>query len=184
MIREFYANPSRFEVTATLKLETLPAKFWSRFLTLLLGQGLFETNLEEIPARFRIFQRKDGSMHFIRELYCDGKYRVFDSDFVVENGKLYEVFTDLKSSIEMHVAPIENGGLSIQGTRIIFHGRKLPLMGFFVEFQSRVEGDLLKIDGRLSLKPKTKLGEFFAHKILRRPQNLGSIHYTARRKIG
>lgn len=182
LIREFYANPSRFDVTATLKLETLPAKMWSRFLTLLFGQGLFETNLTEIPARFRIFERRDGSMHFIRELYCDGKYRVFDSDFIVEDGNLYEVFTDLKASVEMHVEPIENGGLSIQGKRILFYGRTMPSIGLTVEFQSRVECEILKIDGRLSMKPKTKFGKVFAHKILRRPQNLGSIHYTARRK--
>ncbi len=183
LIREFYANPSRFDVTATLKLETLPAKMWSRLLTLLFGQGLFESDLTEIPARFRIFERKDGSMHFVRELYCDGKYRVFDSDFVVENGKLYEVFTDLKASVEMHVEPLGNGGLAIQGKRILFHGRAMPSIGLTVEFQSKVEGEILKIDGQLMMKPNTKFGEFFAHKILRRPQNLGSIHYTARRKI-
>lgn len=182
LIREFYANPSRFDVTATLKLETLPAKLWSRFLAFLFGQGLYESDLEEIPAKFRIFQRDDGSMHFIRELYCDGKYRIFDSDFVVREGKLYEVFTDLKTSVEMFVAPIENGGLSIQGVNILFYGRKMPSIGLNVEFKSRVEGELLKIDGQLSMKPKTKFGEFLAYKILRRPKNLGSIHYVARRK--
>ena len=182
LIREFYANPSRFDVTATLKLETLPARIWSRLLTLLFGQGLFETNLQEIPARFRIFQRKDGSMHFIRELFCEGKYRVFDSDFVVRGGKLYEVFTDLKASVEMHVEPLENEGLSIQGKRFLFHGRQMPSIGLTVEFQSRVENEILKIDGRLMMRPATRFGRFFAYKILRRPQNLGSIHYTARRK--
>ena len=182
LIREFYANPSRFDVTATLKLETLPAKMWSRLLTLLFGQGLFETNLTEIPARFRIFERKDGSMHFIRELYCDGKYRVFDSDFVVENGKLYEVFTDLKASIEMRVTPIENGGLSIRAVKYKFHGLHLPNPGFDVEFQSRVENECLNVTGRLQLKPRTKFGEFFARQVLRRPQNLGSIHYSVRRR--
>jgi hypothetical protein len=182
MIRDFYANPSRFDVTATLKLETLPARLWSRFVTLLLGQGLFETDLQEIPARFRIFRRRDGSMHFIRELFCEGKYRVFDSDFVVENGVLYEVFTDLKASVEMHVEPAENEGLLIRGTRILFHGRRMPSIGLTVEFQSRVENEILKIDGKLMMKPKTGFGRFFAHKILRRPQDLGSIHYTARRK--
>lgn len=182
LIREFYGNPSRFDVTATLKLETLPAKIWSRLLTLIFGQGLFETNLEEIPARFRIFKRRDGSMHFIRELYCDGKYRVFDSDFVVENGRFYEVFKDLNASVEMHVSLLENRGLSILGKKILFHGKMMPSIGLTVEFQSRVENDVLKIDGRLQMKPKTKFGDFFARKILRRPQNLGSIHYVARRK--
>lgn len=182
LIREFYANPSRFDVTATLRLETLPAKIWSRLLTLLFGQGLYETNLEEIPARFRIFRREDGSMHFVRELFCEGKYRIFDSDFVVENGALYEVFTDLKASVEMQVEPLENGGLLIRSKRFLFYGRRMPGIGLQVEFKSRVENETLKIEGHLLMKPKTKAGAFFAHKILRRPQNLGSINYTARRK--
>jgi hypothetical protein len=170
-------------VTATLKLETLPAKLWSRFLTMLVGQGLYETNLQEIPARFRIFQRKDGSMHFIRELYCDGKFRIFDSDFVIENGKLYEVFKDLRSAVEMHVAPTENSGLSIQSRNFLFRGWKMPSIGLNVEFKSRVEMDqTLKIEGQLSMRPKTRFGRFFAYKVLRRPQNLGSINYTATRK--
>ncbi len=183
LIRAFYANPSRFNVTATLKLETLPARFWSRFLTFLFGQGLYETDLQEIPTRFRIFQRKDGSMHFVRELFCNGKYRIFDSDFIVRNGKLYEVFTDMKASVEMQVEPIENGGLSIESKNFLFHGRRMPSIGLTVEFKSRVENnETLKIDGQLLMKPKTRFGRFFAHKILRRPKNLGSIHYTARRK--
>ncbi|MGI9055746.1 MAG: DUF4166 domain-containing protein [Pyrinomonadaceae bacterium] len=182
LIRKFYANPSRFDVVATLKLETLPAKFWSRFLTLLFGQGLYETNLKEIPARFRIFQRKDGSMHFVRELLCDGKYRVFDSAFVIRNGNLYEVFTGLKVAIEMKVAPIANGGLSIAGERFLWRGRAMPTIGLKVEFQSSVEGETLKIDGVLTMKPRTKFGEFFAFKILRRPKDLGSIHYVVTRK--
>ena len=124
LIHEFYANPSRFDVMATLKLETLPASFWSRFLTSLFGQGLYEADLKEIPTRFRIFKRKDGSMHFIRELYCNGKFRVFDSDFVVENGKLYEVFTDLNAAVEMEVSPIENGGLSIRGQKLFISTAK------------------------------------------------------------
>lgn len=182
LIREFYANPSRFDVTATLKLETLPARIWSRLLTLLFGQGLFETNLQEIPARFRIFQRADGSMHFIRELFCEGKYRVFDSDFIVRDDKLYEVFTDLNAAVEMHVKPLEDQGLSIEGTKILFYGRQMPSIGLTVEFQSRAHDETLKIDGRLTMQPKTKFGEFFAYKILRRPRDLGSIHYTAQRK--
>ena len=183
LIREFYSNPSRFDVSATLKLETLPAKFWSRFLTTLVGQGLYESDLKEIPTRFRIFQRKDGSMHFIRELYCNGKFRVFDSDFVVENGKLYEVFKDLNAAVEMEVSPIEDQGLSIEGKHFLFYGKRMPSIGLNVEFQSRVrEAGILNIDGQLSMKPKTKFGTFFAHKILRRPKDLGSIHYVATRR--
>lgn len=183
LINEFYSNPSRFDVIATLKLETLPAKFWSRFLTTLIGQGLYESDLKEIPTRFRIFQREDGSMHFIRELYCDGKFRVFDSDFVVENGKLYEVFKDLNAAVEMKVSPIENRGLSIEGKDFLFYGRKMPSIGLNVEFKSHAVADgKLNIDGHLSMKPKTQIGQFFAFKVLRRPKDLGSIHYVATRR--
>jgi hypothetical protein len=182
LIRAFYANPSRFDVSARLKLETMPARLWSRLLTLLVGQGLYETGAAEIPARFRVFQRRDGSMHFIRELYCDGNYRVFDSDFVIKNGRLFEVFSDLKASVELHVAPTKNGSLSIQSQNFLFHGKRLPSIGLTVEFQSTVEQEILKIDGQLMMLPKTKFGQFFAYKILRRPRNLGSIHYTVQRK--
>lgn len=187
LIREFYANPSRFDVTATLKLETLPARFWSRSLTLLLGQGLYEKDLTEIPARFRIFRRRDGSMHFVRELFCDDKYRVFDADFVVRDGKLYEIFTDLKVAIEMSVEPFGGDGLSIKSRRVLFHGISMPTIGLKVDFQSRVEKDkkqkeLLKADGFLFMQPDTKFGRFLAFRILRRPKSLGSIHYTAWRR--
>jgi hypothetical protein len=33
-------------------------------------KSFYSTNQAEIPARFRIFRRADGSMYFIRELFC------------------------------------------------------------------------------------------------------------------
>ena len=182
-IVEFYANPAKFDVTATLKLETLPARFWSRVITLLFGQGLYETDLHEIPARFRVFSRKDGSMHFVRELYCADKLRVFDSDFVIREGKLFEVFTDLKMAVEMRVEPMADGGLRISGENIWAHGWRMPAIGLLIEFCSEVEEtDVLKINGRLLMQPRTETGKFIAYKILRRPKDLASIHYVARRK--
>jgi hypothetical protein len=83
----------------------------------------------------------------------------------------------------MQVKPVAGGGLLIQSRKFLFHGRALPSIGLNVEFKSRVENETLKIDGHLVMKPKTKWGAFFAHKILRRPKNLGSIHYTANRKM-
>jgi hypothetical protein len=88
----------------------------------------------------------------------------------------------MKASVEMHVEAIENGGLLIRSKKFLFYGRRMPSIGLQVEFKSRVEDETLKINGHLLMKPKTKAGAFFAHKILRRPQNLGSINYTARRK--
>ncbi len=182
-IIDFYANPAKFDVTATLKLETFPARFWSRVLTLLFGQGLYEADLNEIPARFRVFSRKDGSMHFVRELYCNDKLRVFDSDFVVREGKLFEVFTDLRMAVEMRVEPMTNGGLRISGEKILAYGWKMPSIGLHIEFCSEVEeNDVLKINGQLLMQPRTGAGKFIAYKILRRPKDLASIHYVARRK--
>ena len=57
-------------------------------------------------------------MHFVRELYCNGKYRVFDADFVVRKGKLYEVFTDLNVAIEMIVEPLDGDGLRSEERRV------------------------------------------------------------------
>ncbi|MEW6131327.1 MAG: hypothetical protein AB1757_30135 [Acidobacteriota bacterium] len=187
MIVDFYTNPSRYQVKAALDLKTLPAKFWSRVATLLIGQGLYESDKEAIDARFRIFRRRDGSMHFVRELYCGDKMRVFDSDFIVRQmqGKpaLFEVFVDLKVDVEMAVQPIENGGLSIRGKNIYFRGVRLPQTGIKVEFQSRVvtvDGiEQLNIDGQLLMQPQTRWGKFLAYKVLRRPEHLACIHYTA-----
>jgi len=85
----------RFSVRASLELHTLPARFWSRMTTFLIGQGLYESD-GEFEARFRVFQRSDGSMHFCRELDAGGVLRVFDSDFVVRSHRgrptLFEVF--------------------------------------------------------------------------------------------
>ena len=102
MIVEFYTNPGPFEARASLALNTRPARLASRLATLLLGQGLYECNLDQIESRFRVFRRADGSMHFLRELYCAGRLRVFDSDFVVRETArgpaLFEVFADLGST--------------------------------------------------------------------------------------
>ncbi len=186
MIVDFYTNPSRYAVKAQLELKTIPAKFWSWMATLLVGQGLYEADGEAIDARFRIFRRRDGSMHFIRELYCGDKMRVFDSDFIVREieGKpaLFEVFVDLQVDVEMEVNPRPEGGLSIRGKNIYFRGARLPMTGLQVEFQSQVmmieDQETLKIDGHLLMQPRTALGKFFAYKILRRPEQLACIHYT------
>lgn len=190
LIVDFYTNPSRYEVKATLELKTLPAKLWSRLGTLLVGQGLYESDGQEIDARFRVFRRKDGSMHFIRELYCGDAMRVFDSDFIVRqmNGKarLFEVFVDLKVDVEMKVTPMKEGGLSIRCLNFYLRGVRLPATGLQAEFQSRViengepgNAKQLHIDGHLTMQPRTRLGKFFAYKILRRPEQLACIHYVA-----
>lgn len=188
MISRFYTNPSRFKVKASLELHTLPAKLWSWLAVLIIGQGLYESDQREIEARFRIFRRADGSMHFIRELYCGDALRVFDSDFVVRdvNGRatLFEVFVDTKVDVEMDVEPTAEGGLLIQSRSICLRGVRLPFIGLRVEFHSRVVKnsrglDVLELDGHLLMQPRTRLGRFLSYGLLRRPEQLGCIHYVA-----
>ncbi len=189
LIHRFYTNPSDFDVTASLQLHTLPARFWSRLATLLTGQGLFESSLDNIPARFRVFRREDGSMHFVRELYCKDTLRVFDSDFVVRevNGRptLSEVFVDLRTEVIMEVMPMGDGGVRIQSAAITFWGWRMPAVGIQVAFETQVlpganGEDILHITGNLLMQPKSGWGKFFAYKILRRPELLGRLQYEAR----
>lgn len=188
MIVDFYTDPSRYAVKAALELRTLPAKLWSFLATLLVGQGLYESDQQEIEARFRIFRRRDGSMHFLRELYCGKAMRVFDSDFVIRavagQPTLFEIFVDLKVDVELEVAPTGDGGLVIAARNIYYRGARLPATGLQVEFHSRVveteSGAQLQIDGHLLMRPRTRAGRFFAYKILRRPEQLACIRYRAR----
>ena len=190
LIVEFYTNPGSFDARASLALNTRPARFASRLATLLMGQGLYECDLDQIEARFRVFRRADGSMHFVRELYCAGRLRVFDSDFVVRETArgpaLFEVFADLGIEIEMDVDPLPGGGVSIRVRQIYARGLPVPAFGLRIEFRSevvRTEGGeaTLQVDGTLEMRPRTAWGRLLAHGVLRRPQRLGSIHYTARR---
>ncbi|GAC1448045.1 MAG: hypothetical protein NVSMB9_30840 [Isosphaeraceae bacterium] len=189
LVVRFYTNPAPFDVKASLKLNTIPAKAWSRLATLCMGQGLYESDLVEIDARFRVFRRADGSMHFVRELYCGGAFRVFDSDFIVRETPrgpaLFEVFADLGVDVEMEVTPLPDGGLSIRGRDVYLRGIRVPSFGLRVEFRSRVvrtaeDVEALEIDGHLLMQPRTVLGRALAYRLLRRPEQLGSIHYTAR----
>jgi hypothetical protein len=65
-------------------------------------------------------------------------------------------------------------------------GLRLPPVWLKVVFESRVEQladgiEELRIDGHLRMQPDGPLGRFFAYKVLRRPEELGCIHYRARR---
>ncbi len=181
-IVRFYENPSRFAVRARLELKTLPARLWSCAATLLIGQGLYETPDGEIDARFRIYRRGDGSMHFVRELYLTEKLRVFDSDFVVRRTRsgprLFEVFVDHGIEVEMAVEPLPDGGLVIRGERVRVRGLPLPTFGLVVEFRSRVEKEeRVAIDGALLMRPRSRIGRFVALTLLRRPEELAAIRY-------
>jgi len=130
LIVAFYSNPARFHARVSVHFATLPARIGSMAATLMLGQGLYEAHLEDIETRFRAFRRADGSLHFVRELYCQGKLRGFDSDFVIRtldgSPRLFEVFDDLKLSIPMTMETASDGGLLISGGDIFYRGVRLP----------------------------------------------------------
>lgn len=189
LIVRFYQNPANFQVRVKVDLHTLPAKLWSRVITLLIGQGPSAESGSEVDAQFRVFRRRDGSMHFLRELYMGETLRVFDSDFVVRqvNGvpTLFEVFVDKHIEVEMSVTPLPGSGLSIRGTNFYYRGTRMPCPGLRVEFQSHVLRDessqeVLNIEGRLLMQPDTGWGRLLMCRLLRRPEVLGTIRYVAR----
>jgi hypothetical protein len=189
LIVRFYQNPAPFQVRVKVDLHTLPAKLWSRVITLLIGQGPSAESGTEVDGQFRVFRRRDGSMHFLRELYMGDTLRVFDSDFVVRTVKgtptLFEVFVDKHIDVEMSVTPLPDSGLSIRGKNFYYRGMRIPCPGLRVEFQSHVvkENDsreALNIEGRLLMQPETGWGHFLMCRLLRRPEVLGTIRYRAR----
>jgi hypothetical protein len=108
-------------------------------------------------------------MHFVRELYCDGVLRVFDSDFVVRKGRLYEVFVEHGLEVELNVRVLEDGGVSLRGRRVRWHGLPVPLFGLCVEFRTHPAPDGSEsVDIIGTLSPEG----MHAHP-------LGRIHYEA-----
>jgi hypothetical protein len=186
LIVKFYSNPGRFTGSAFLEVRTLPLMLYSRLAALLLGQGLYEDQTAAIPARLRVFRRRDGSMHFVRELDCAPSLRVFDSDFVLRSvagtQMLVEVFADIGVEVVLAVEHRPGGGVAVVGKDIYWHGIRLPRTALRIEFTSRVVQDAdgserIEVVGRLTMDPQTALGRFIMHKVFRRPRDLGSITY-------
>lgn len=137
----FYSNPGAWAVRTSVELRTRKARVIAWVATRLLGQGVSEHGARTFPSRFRTFRRVDGSMHFVRELYCDGVLRVFDSDFVVREGRLYEVFVEHGLEVELEARALEDGGVSLRGRRVRWHGLPVPLFGMCVEFRTHPAPD-------------------------------------------
>ncbi len=172
----FYSNPGAYAVRASVELRTQVARLVAWLATRVLGQGVSERSAHPFPARFRTFRRADGSMHFVRELYCDGALRVFDSDFVVRNGTLSEVFVEHGLEVEMEVRALEHGGVSVRGRRVRWRGLPLPTFGLGVEFRAhpvKHGSEHLDITGVLSLDSRTRAGA--------EPRVLGVLHYQVSR---
>ncbi|HLL84875.1 MAG TPA: DUF4166 domain-containing protein [Longimicrobium sp.] len=169
----FYANPGAWETRARVELRTRTARAVAWVATRLLGQGVSEHGARPFPARFLTFRRADGSMHFVRELYCGGQLRVFDSDFVVRGGRLYEVFVEQGLEVELEARALEDGGVSLRGRRVRWRGVPLPTFGLRVEFRTRPAaggGERVHIIGTLSREPRPGAPA---------PLPLGTIHYEA-----
>ncbi|MCC7421643.1 MAG: hypothetical protein IT428_15280 [Planctomycetaceae bacterium] len=186
LIVKFYRNPGRFHAEASLEIRTLPLMFYSRMAALLLGQGLYEEGSGTFPARLRVFRRDDGSMHFVRELYCGRSLRVFDSDFVLRSGEretqFVEVFGDLRIDVVLDAEVRPDGGVAVVGRDIYWRSIRLPRTALRIDFSSRVEvapsgQERIRVVGTLDIAPRTRLGRFLMHSVLRRPRRLGQITY-------
>ncbi len=165
----FYANPGAWKVGASVELRTWSARMVAWVASRFLGQGVSECG--ERPARFRTFRRADGSMHFVRELFCDGVLRVFDSDFVVRDGTLYEVFIEHGLEVELEARVLERGGVALRGRRVRWRGLTLPTFGLGVEFRTYpAEDDSERVTITGTLSSVGGPGE---------PRALGLLHYEA-----
>nr|BDT30353.1 DUF4166 domain-containing protein [Myxococcus sp. MH1] len=165
----FYANPGAWNVRASVTFSSRTARVLAWVATRLSGQGLFEHGARTFPGRFRTFRRADGSMHFVRELYCDGALRSFDSDFVLRGNQLHEVFVEHGLDLALDVSVLDDGGIRLRGGTLRWHGLVLPPVGRGVEFRilpSRVDPTRVDI-----------IGTFRWSSSSRAP--LGCIHYEA-----
>jgi hypothetical protein len=69
--------------------------------------------------------------------------------------------------------------VSVRGVDVYWRGLRLPSSGLEIEFRSSAEAGALHVEGQLSMRPRTALGRFFAWRVLRRPEKLGTIRYVA-----
>ncbi|MCO4745461.1 MAG: hypothetical protein KC912_11785 [Proteobacteria bacterium] len=174
-----------FEMSARVHLESkLGLPVLARFATVLLGQGMYESHLEDVPARFRLFKRDDGSIHFVREFWCEDAVRVFDSDFVVRkvdgHAELVEVFQDLRVGARMRTEVLADGGLSMTVIGLWVRGLYRRPGPFVVCFTTRPTDDgQLHVLGEMRLQPANAIQRFWYTRVLRLPDRPGFIEYTA-----
>jgi hypothetical protein len=174
-----------FRMTASVHLYHRMGRGLAWMAALLLGQGMYEEELDQVPARFRLFRRDDGSLHFVREFWCDEAIRVFDSDFVVRevdgHPTLLEVFVDLGLAARMRTEVLDDGGLSMEVVGLFVRGLPVGVGPARVCFETRPCGDgCLDVSGVLDLEPTTRLGDLLWHRWLGLPRRVGEIRYRAR----
>jgi hypothetical protein len=85
------------------------------------------------------------------------------------------------------VEPRSEGGAAVVGRDIYWRGIRLPRTALKIEFVSRVlleeepGRQRIEVVGSLRMQPQTRWGRFLMHTLLRRPEDLGSIHYVLTR---
>ncbi|NTX05904.1 DUF4166 domain-containing protein [Myxococcus sp. CA040A] len=168
-VMRFYANPGAWGARASVTFASRTARLLAWMATRLSGQGLSEHGARTFPGRFLTFRRADGSMHFVRELYCDGVLRRFDSDFILRDGRLHEVFVEHGLDLELDVSVLEDGGIRLRGGTLRWHGLVLPPFGRGVEFRIHPVSDATE---RVDI-----IGTFGGGPTAGAP--LGRIHYEA-----
>jgi hypothetical protein len=183
-VHRFFAAMGDFDLTASVRLRHRMTGAVAWLATLLVGQGMYEEHLDEVPARFRLFRRDDGSMHFVREFWCEEAVRVFDSDFVVRqidgSPAIVEVFQDLGVAARMRTTVTPSGGVAMQVVGLFVRGLALPVGPIEVCFRTEPDADgALVVTGDLRLRAGGFAG-FVLHRLLRLPEALGDIRYLAR----
>ena len=184
-VARFFDAMDAFDVKADVHLFHRVGRVAAWAGTLLVGQGMYEEHLEKVAARFRLFRRDDGSLHFVREFWCADEVRVFDSDFVVRDvdGKrtILEVFTDLGIAARMRTVILEDGGVSMTVCGLFWRGVSTSPGPFRVCFETRPGTDGgVDVVGALDLVPRNRLEAAWLHRVLGLPARVGDIRYFAR----
>jgi hypothetical protein len=181
LVRALFSEMHAFRMTASVHLYHRATTWLAWAGTLLVGQGMYEQHLDAVDARFRLFRRDDGSMHFVREFWCDDAIRVFDSDFVVREvdgaPTLLEVFEDLGVAARMKTEVLDDGGLSMTVVGLFVRG--IPVAPpARVCFTTRPDGQ-----GGLLVAGVLDKGDSWWSRLwfraLRWPDRLGEIRYYA-----
>jgi hypothetical protein len=182
-VLDFFDRMQSWKLTADVHLYHRMGRWAAAMGTLLVGQGMYEQDLEEVDARFRLFRRDDGSLHFVREFWCADAIRVFDSDFVVRDvdGRptLLEVFQDLGVAARMHTEVLADGGLAMTVAGLFVRGVPTGTGPARVRFETRPDGERLLVTGVLDLVPRSGLERWWVHRVLGLPARLGEIRYYA-----
>lgn len=186
VVRRLFHEMHGFRMEASVHLYH-SLGWWAAFAgSILMGQGMYEQHLAAVDARFRLFQRADGSLHFLREFWCEDAVRTFDSDFVVRevDGKptIIEVFADLGLAARMRTEVMDDGGVSMTVVGLFLRGVPVGVGPFHVCFETHpVPGsaDRVDVSGVMDLRPRNAFERWWFHRVWGLPARIGEIRYYA-----